>query len=423
MKAVSCWDFAYGYLVSDRFTAIYNPLAFVFAFVLGLMVSQMSSRCKEMDRFFGELRRKKANLGIGFSSRSSLGGVCGSNRCGGWKFVKDSKVLSVENLKGAKEMGAGGRNWGGFQQIEDNVFMDCSGGNCGQTLLKARKWVDLGSGFCSGHDFGGLYCSNFLSYVLGFWRLMRILILWLVKNLNGGGKIDVGGGDSDCYQKGGGFADSRNRINSSTFNAREEEEEEVFEECEEGDFVELEQEHQNVAYLNHEKERVGAAFDDDVMDYIMRKFMKEDDDNEYEGKEHEDYEGLDLMGLKNALRIERENRNAAYLELEQERLAATTAAIEAMAMIQRLQNEKNLIEMEARQYHYMAEQRQIYDQEVIHHLQWIVSKHELERSVLENQLKECRKRLLQRGLFDDIVGEAEEHQDGETASDLMLGDN
>ncbi|RWR77336.1 myosin-binding protein 3 [Cinnamomum micranthum f. kanehirae] len=321
-----------------------------------------------------------------------------------WKFVKDSNLLSVENSEGDEKM-----------SVEDNVFMDCRNGNCSHTLFKARKWVDLRTGFCSGNGVGGVCCSNILSCGIGFWRLMKNLIFCLVMNLNGDGNIDDGGGNSDCYRNEEGFAGFGNRINSESFKAREEEE--VFEECEEGDF----EEHRNAA--------------DDVLDFInenyldtfiMRKFMEEDDDDdddwEYEGEKLEENEELDLMGLKNALRIERERRNAAYLELEKERLAAASAAIETMAMIQRLQNEKNLIEMEARQYRYMAEQKQIYDQEVIHHLQWIISTHELERSARENQLKQCRKRLQQGGVFDEIVGEAEEHQDDETMSDLGLGD-
>ncbi|XXG55805.1 hypothetical protein AAC387_Pa03g3393 [Persea americana] len=421
MEGVSClrgfcryWDFSYGYLTSDRFTSIYNLLVLVLAFVLGLMVSLMRSRCNVMNRLFGEFRRKYANLGIGFCSGSNLGDVSVSKiLLSWWKFVKDSKLLSVENSKGDERM-----------SVEDNVFMDSRNANCSPTLFKARKWVYLRSGFCSGNGVGGVCCSNILSCGIGFWRLMENLIFWLFMNLNGDGNIDVCGGNSDCYRNEGGFAGFRNRINSESFKAGEEEEE-VFEECEEGNFEELKQQHRNVA--------------DDVLDFInenyldtfiMRKFMEEggddddDDDHdwEYEGEKLEEYEELDLMALKNALRIERERRNAAYLELEKERLAAASAAIETMAMIQRLQNEKNLIEMEARQYRYMAEHKQIYDQEVIHHLQWIISTHELERSALENQLKQCRKRLQQGGLLDEIVGEAEEHQDDETVSDLGLGD-
>ncbi|KAL6975185.1 hypothetical protein U1Q18_023980 [Sarracenia purpurea var. burkii] len=53
---------------------------------------------------------------------------------------------------------------------------------------------------------------------------------------------------------------------------------------------------------------------------------------------------------------------AIYLDLE-ERSAATTAADEAMAMILRLQEEEASIEMEARQYQRIIEEKFAYDAE------------------------------------------------------------
>ncbi|KAL1083925.1 hypothetical protein V6Z11_D09G229500 [Gossypium hirsutum] len=53
--------------------------------------------------------------------------------------------------------------------------------------------------------------------------------------------------------------------------------------------------------------------------------------------------------LEQALDEEHAGRTALYLELEKERIAASTAADEAMAMILRLQEEKAAIEMEAKQ--------------------------------------------------------------------------
>ncbi|KAJ4970621.1 hypothetical protein NE237_003720 [Protea cynaroides] len=57
----------------------------------------------------------------------------------------------------------------------------------------------------------------------------------------------------------------------------------------------------------------------------------------------------DISALKRLVRIERDRANATHLELEKERTAAASAAKEAMAMIQRLQNEKSLVEMQANQ--------------------------------------------------------------------------
>ncbi|XAR72417.1 hypothetical protein NMG60_11019043 [Bertholletia excelsa] len=102
---------------------------------------------------------------------------------------------------------------------------------------------------------------------------------------------------------------------------------------------------------------------------------------------------FDLLSLRKLVKIERQRAEAAYLELEKERAAATTAAEEAMAMILRLQSEKSSIEMEANQYRRLAEEKQVHDREVIQSLRWIVMKHESERSVLEDELRFLRRRL------------------------------
>ncbi|CAL5358253.1 unnamed protein product [Camellia sinensis] len=116
-----------------------------------------------------------------------------------------------------------------------------------------------------------------------------------------------------------------------------------------------------------------------------------DDSDEQEC--HEEDEEVDVMALRKLMRIERQKANAAYLELEKERLAAATAAEEAMAMILKLQNDKSLIEMEANQYQRLTEEKQLHDQEVIHSLRWIVMKHESERGLLEDQLRFFRQKL------------------------------
>ncbi|CAL5434653.1 unnamed protein product [Camellia sinensis] len=116
-----------------------------------------------------------------------------------------------------------------------------------------------------------------------------------------------------------------------------------------------------------------------------------DDSDEQEC--HEEDEEVDVMALRKLVRIERQKANAAYLELEKERLAAATAAEEAMAMILKLQNDKSLIEVEANQYRRLTEEKQLHDQEVIHSLRWIVMKHESERGLLEDQLRFFRQKL------------------------------
>ncbi|VVA91751.1 unnamed protein product [Arabis nemorensis] len=71
---------------------------------------------------------------------------------------------------------------------------------------------------------------------------------------------------------------------------------------------------------------------------------------------------------------ERKRGDCMKIELEKERLAAESAAEEAMAMLLKLRMEKSSVEMEAKQYKRVAEQKQIYDQQVIQSLQWMLMK-------------------------------------------------
>lgn len=82
--------------------------------------------------------------------------------------------------------------------------------------------------------------------------------------------------------------------------------------------------------------------------------------------------------------------SALYLELEKERSAAATAADEAMAMILRLQEEKALIEMEARQYHRMIEEKSAYDLEEMNILKEILLRREREKHFLEKEVETYR---------------------------------
>ncbi|CAK9150949.1 unnamed protein product [Ilex paraguariensis] len=126
-----------------------------------------------------------------------------------------------------------------------------------------------------------------------------------------------------------------------------------------------------------------------------------DGDDEKEEERYDEDEEMDVMALRKLVMIERRRANAAYLELEKERMAAATAAEEAMAMILRIQNEKGLIEMEANQYRRVAEEKQLHDQAVIQSLQWIITTHEAERSSSEDQLKFCGRTLEQYMKGDD----------------------
>ncbi|XP_074575545.1 uncharacterized protein LOC141831990 [Curcuma longa] len=91
--------------------------------------------------------------------------------------------------------------------------------------------------------------------------------------------------------------------------------------------------------------------------------------------------------LKQALEEEKSARAALCLELEKERSAAASAADEAMAMIFRLQEEKSAVQMEARQYKRIAEEKSAYDEEEKEILREIVVRREREKYVLQKEVE------------------------------------
>ncbi|KAG6493774.1 uncharacterized protein LOC122002369 [Zingiber officinale] len=91
--------------------------------------------------------------------------------------------------------------------------------------------------------------------------------------------------------------------------------------------------------------------------------------------------------LKQALEEEKSTRAALCLELEKERNAAASAADEAMAMIFRLQEEKSAVQMEARQYQRMAEEKSAYDEEEKEILKEIIVRREREKHVLQKEVE------------------------------------
>ncbi|XAR62580.1 hypothetical protein NMG60_11017398 [Bertholletia excelsa] len=97
--------------------------------------------------------------------------------------------------------------------------------------------------------------------------------------------------------------------------------------------------------------------------------------------------------LEQALKEERAVRSALYLELEKERNAAATAADEAMAMILRLQEEKASIEMEARQYQRIIEEKSAYDEEEMNILKEILVRRETEKHFLEKEVEAYRQMI------------------------------
>ncbi|XVE78088.1 hypothetical protein DITRI_Ditri13aG0115800 [Diplodiscus trichospermus] len=91
--------------------------------------------------------------------------------------------------------------------------------------------------------------------------------------------------------------------------------------------------------------------------------------------------------LEQALEKENAKYAALYLELEKERAAAASAADEAMAMILRIQEDKASVEMEARQYQRMIEEKFAYDEEEMNILKEILVRREKENHLLEKEVE------------------------------------
>ncbi|MED6181034.1 hypothetical protein PIB30_118233 [Stylosanthes scabra] len=97
--------------------------------------------------------------------------------------------------------------------------------------------------------------------------------------------------------------------------------------------------------------------------------------------------------LKSALKSERKALSTLYAELEEERSASAVAANQTMAMINRLQEEKAAMQMEALQYQRMMEEQSEYDQEALQLLNELMMKREKEKQEVEKELEVYRKKV------------------------------
>ncbi|XP_010533337.1 PREDICTED: myosin-binding protein 2-like [Tarenaya hassleriana] len=102
---------------------------------------------------------------------------------------------------------------------------------------------------------------------------------------------------------------------------------------------------------------------------------------------------LTIEKLQSVLREERKALNALYAELEEERNASAVAANETMAMINRLQEEKAAMQMEALQYQRMMEEQSEYDQDALLLMNELLVKREKEKAELEKEIELYRKRV------------------------------
>ncbi|XP_010498214.1 PREDICTED: uncharacterized protein LOC104775940 [Camelina sativa] len=103
-----------------------------------------------------------------------------------------------------------------------------------------------------------------------------------------------------------------------------------------------------------------------------KNHQESEDEKELRFRSDVEDQVFDVITLRKMVKRERKRGDCMKKELEKERRAAESATEEAMAMLLKLRMEKSVVEMEAIQYKRVAEQKQLYDQEVIQSLQWML---------------------------------------------------
>ncbi|KAJ1298661.1 hypothetical protein BS78_01G470700 [Paspalum vaginatum] len=107
----------------------------------------------------------------------------------------------------------------------------------------------------------------------------------------------------------------------------------------------------------------------------------------------EDEGEISVERLRQQAEFNRKKMSILYKELEAERSASAVAASEAMAMINRLQEEKAAMHMEALQYLRMMEEQADHDQEAIEKLNDLLTEREKELLDLEAELDGYQRKL------------------------------
>uniref|UniRef100_K4AIR6 GTD-binding domain-containing protein n=1 Tax=Setaria italica TaxID=4555 RepID=K4AIR6_SETIT len=120
-----------------------------------------------------------------------------------------------------------------------------------------------------------------------------------------------------------------------------------------------------------------------------------------DGSLTDDAEGeCSLENVKKQLELNKKSMAALYKELEEERSASAVAASQTMAMINRLQEEKAAMQMEALQYLRMMEEQADHDHEAIQNLHDLLTEREKELLDMDAELRNCLK-LLESEPFND----------------------
>lgn len=120
--------------------------------------------------------------------------------------------------------------------------------------------------------------------------------------------------------------------------------------------------------------------------------------------------------LKRQFELDRKSMSALYKELEEERNASAISANQAMAMINRLQEEKAAMQMEALQYQRMMEEQAEYDQEALQTANDLLNDKEKEIQDLEEELEAYRRRYLDELNLERISDLTSALRDGESVN-------
>jgi hypothetical protein len=139
-----------------------------------------------------------------------------------------------------------------------------------------------------------------------------------------------------------------------------------------------------------------------------------------DGSLTDDIEGeSSLENVKKQLELNKKSMAALYKEVEEERSASAIAASQTMAMINRLQEEKAAMQMEALQYLRMMEQQADHDHEAIQNLHDLLTEREKELLDMDAELANCR-RLLESEPFNGARLDATDTMNN-TIGDRNLG--
>ncbi|EYU45803.1 hypothetical protein MIMGU_mgv1a018076mg, partial [Erythranthe guttata] len=126
--------------------------------------------------------------------------------------------------------------------------------------------------------------------------------------------------------------------------------------------------------------------------------------------------------LKASLKAQEKAMSELYKELEEERKSAAISAIQTMAMINKLQQEKSDMQMEALHYQRMMEEQSEYDQEALQHLNDLVSKREREKRELEKELEMYRFDLDFENGHEGIIVNTRQEEEVECIKRLTVSD-